>query len=61
MRIKTQGWGDSMVATKYIYQRIHGILDMDSEDDMCYHLSRLLEELAFNYKVDTGKKMGEDL
>jgi hypothetical protein len=61
MRIKTQGWGDSMVATKYMYQRIHGILDMDSEDDMCYHLSRLLGELAHNYTVDTGKKIGEDL
>lgn len=61
MRLKTQGWGDSMVATKYIYQRIHGILDMDSTDDMCYHLSRLIEELAHNYKVDTGKKIGEDL
>ena len=30
MRAETQGWGDSMVATKYIYQRIHSILDLDN-------------------------------
>jgi len=51
------GWGDSIVATKYIYQRIHGILDMDQED-ASYHLSRLMEELARNYKADTGNLIG---
>jgi hypothetical protein len=52
------GWGDSVVATKYIYQRIHTILDLDSADDAYYHLSRLMEELARNYKADTGNLIG---
>jgi hypothetical protein len=58
MKIKTNGWGDSMVATKYVYQRIHSILDLDNADDAYYHLSRLMEELAINYKVDTGNLIG---
>ena len=52
-------WGDSTVATKYIYQRLHNILDMDIEDS-AYHLSRLMDELANNYKIDTGKLIGEE-
>lgn len=53
------GWGDSTIATKYIYQRIHGILDIEGQD-RDYHLSRLLDELAHNYKIDTGKLIGEE-
>jgi hypothetical protein len=60
MKIETQGWGDSMVATKYIYQRIHGILD-GRVMDMPHELSRLMDEMAHNYKVDAGKLIGEDL
>jgi hypothetical protein len=61
MNQETNGWGNSTVATRYAYQRIHGILDMTNEDDRCYHLSRFMDELAHNYKVDTGKLIGEDL
>jgi hypothetical protein len=46
----------SSVATKYIYERIHDILD---GKDMAFELSRLLDELAHNYKVDTNKLIGE--
>ena len=52
-------WGDSSVATKYIYQRIHAIMDLEKGEDVSYHLSRLMDELARNYKVDTNKLIGE--
>ena len=52
-------WGDSKVATKYIYARIWDILD--GPDDLAAELSRLMDELAHNYKVDTGRLIGEDL
>ena len=61
MKTETQGWGDSMVATKYIYERINDILDMNEYEDVAYSLSRLMDELANNYKTDTGKLIGEDL
>ena len=51
----------SSVATKYIYQRIHDILDVKQVIDVSFELSRLLDELAQNYKVDTGRLIGEDL
>ena len=54
------GFGNSSVATLYIYERVHGILD-GRVMDMPGELSRLLDELAHNYKVDTGKLIGEDL
>ena len=54
-------WGNSSVATKYIYQRIHAIMDLEKGEDISYHLSRLMDELARNYKVDTGRLIGEDL
>ena len=52
-------WGNSTVSTKYMYQRIHNILDLNSENEMAYHLSRLMDELAKNYKVDTNQLIGE--
>jgi len=54
------GFGNSSVATLYVYERVHGILD-GRVADMPHELSRLLDELAHNYKVDTGKLIGEDL
>jgi hypothetical protein len=45
------GWGNSTVSTKYIYQRVAAILDMP-EDDITYHLCRLSDELERIYKVD---------
>jgi hypothetical protein len=53
--------GDSTVATKYIYKRIHDILDIDVDCDTNFLLSRLMDELAHNYKVDTGKLIGEEV
>ena len=55
---KFNGWGSSTVATKYIYQRLQDILDLKSNDDMAYHLSRLSDELAKAYFGDTNKKIG---
>jgi hypothetical protein len=51
------GWGNSTVSTKYIYQRVAAILDMP-EGDAAYHLSRLSDELARSYKTDTGSLIG---
>lgn len=61
MRANTSGWGGSMVSTKYMYERIYDILDMQKQRDVNYHLSRLMEELAHNYKADTGRLIGEKL
>ena len=54
----TLEWGNSRVATKYMYQRIHDILD-EVDGDIYNKLSRLLDELAGNYYEDTGEKIGE--
>lgn len=51
----------STVATQYIYERIHDILDIKDLIDVPFELSRLMDELAHNYKVDTGKLIGGDL
>ena len=58
MKVKTQGYGDSMVSTKYVYQRLYDIMNQPV-NDTDYHLSRFLDELAHNFIVDTGKKIGE--
>jgi len=59
MEDEFNGWGSSRVATKYIYQRVQDILNLKSSEDITYHLSRLSDELARNYFVDTNKKIGE--
>ena len=46
----------SHVDTIYMYERVQEILDMD---DLAYGLSRLHDELAHNFHVDTGCKVGE--
>lgn len=43
----------STVSTKYIYEKIYAILD-NNEDQQSESLSKLLDELAFNFKQDTG-------
>jgi len=55
-----QGWGDSTVATKYVYTRIGDALNSKDLDEMSQELSNLYSELAHNYKVDTGKLIGAD-
>ena len=70
MKIETQGYGSSMVATKYIYERINDII-ANSEDEhrikintfmelhksMLSELKELQEELAHNYQVDTKENI----
>jgi hypothetical protein len=46
----------SRVDTIYIYERVREILDME---DLAYGLSRLHDELAHNFYVDTDRKIGE--
>lgn len=54
-------WGNSTVATKYVYERLHKIMDIQDDSDMNYNLSRFMDELSHAYKVDTGHLIGEDL
>ena len=70
MKIETQGYGSSMVATKYVYERINDII-AKSEDEhrikintfmelhksMLSELKELQEELAHNYQVDTKENI----
>jgi len=53
----TNGYGDSTVATAYVWSRIHDILDADDYDQMCQELSDLHGELAHNFKVIQGLKL----
>ena len=46
----------SRVDTIYMYERVREILDME---DLAYGLSRLHDELAHNFYVDTDRKIGE--
>jgi hypothetical protein len=59
IKVNPTTWGNSRVATKYIYARIWDILD--GPDDLAQELSRLMDEMAHNYKVDTGKLIEKDL
>ena len=70
MKIETQGYGSSMVATKYVYEIINDIIE-NSEDkhrikintflelnkSMLSELKELQEELAHNYQVDTKENI----
>ena len=70
MKIETQGYGSSMIATKYVYERINDII-ANSEDEhrikintfmelhksMLSELKELQEELAHNYQVDTKENI----
>ena len=49
----------SSIPTLYIYHRIYDILDNPNTETSIYMLSRLLDELALNYKADTGRLIGE--
>ena len=55
----TIGWGASTVATKYVYQRLHGIMDMEDEDSLNIALAQFYSELARNYYTDTGQRIGD--
>tara|TARA_R100001443_G_scaffold47638_2_gene60215 strand:- start:412 stop:594 length:183 start_codon:yes stop_codon:yes gene_type:complete len=60
MKIETQGWGSSMIATKYVHERLKDI------QECVQHVSRstvesviqdYLNELELNYEIDTGEKL----
>ena len=48
----------SRVDVAYVYVRLSGILE---SHDIAYAASRFLDELAYNFEVDTGYKIGEML
>ena len=52
---------ESRVDVMYVYERIQDILNCKDLDNMSYVASRFSDELAENYKVDTGRKIGQDL
>ena len=54
----TTGWQDSEVATKYVYSRLHEILNTDGDDNMIQELSLFYSEIARTYLADTGEKIG---
>jgi hypothetical protein len=54
----TNGWGNSAVATAYIWYRLHGILDVKTHHQMCVEVSELYRELGHNFYIDTGVKIG---
>ena len=58
---ETNGWGNSTVATAYVYERIHDILDITEPEEVSEALSRFHDELAHNFYVDTGVKIGQHL
>ena len=69
MNHDNNGWGNSTVATKYIWQYVDTILDLGGDldlqnataerqlDYMCRELSELSLSLARAYYADTGKKI----
>lgn len=70
MKIETQGWSSSMVATKYMHQEIKAVRDLLTDelgrlgvfDDLAAEerLGGLLKMLSYNYKADTGVDLNED-
>jgi len=54
----TNGWGNSAVATAYIWYRLHDILDAKTNHQMCVEVSELYRELGHNFYIDTGLKIG---
>ena len=52
---------ESRVDVMYMYKRINEILKCEDLNSMSNVASRLSDELAHNYKVDTGRLIGQDL
>jgi hypothetical protein len=59
--MQDNGYGDSLVATQYIYARIKYIMENCFEEEMEDNFFNLMDELAINYKKDTGKEITEEL
>ena len=53
------GWDESTVATKYVYERLGDALNGRDVGKISQVLSDFYSELAHNYKVDTGRLIGE--
>jgi hypothetical protein len=49
---------NSRIDIAYVYERLHDALD---SDDLALEISKLSSELAFNFHVDTGTKIGHAL
>jgi len=68
--MKIEGWGSSMVATKYMHQEIKAVRELLADelgklgvfDDLAAEarLGGLLKMLSYNYKADTGVDLNED-
>ena len=52
---------ESRIDIMYVYERIQDILNCKDLDNMSYVASRFSDELAKNYKVDTGNLIGHDM
>jgi len=52
---------ESRVDVMYVYEKMQEILNCKDLDNMSYVASRFSDLLAENYKVDTGRKIGQDL
>lgn len=61
MEAETQGYGNSKVATKYVWERIRYIMDNCLGEEMEEQILGFMGELAHNYQVDTGNLIGEEL
>jgi hypothetical protein len=61
MNQETNGYGDSVVATQYIWSRINYIMSNCFDEELEDQLFSLMDELAHNFTVDTGKKITEEV
>jgi len=61
MKMDTHKWGDSTVSIKYVYDIVYSFLDAElTKEQMQQEISRFMDELAYNYKIDTGKRIEEE-
>lgn len=49
----------SRVDVVYVYERLNSILNQNEWAKMSYDASRFMDELAHNFHVDTGAKIGD--
>jgi len=61
MNDESNRWGSSTVATAYIYERLHHILDNENNEVLLEELSGLYRELSATFHTDTGVKIGVHL
>jgi len=61
MKAETNGYGDSWVATGYIFARLKYILEHCKDKEMEEQLFYFLGELSHNYEKDTGKLILEEV